>query len=167
MREIVYAVLLCGIPASFIGMLAIAVLLTAIDLSYVYYSIVAAIPLLLGCVLAGYRAGKRLRSGGWHCGLLTALLLSGFWYAVVCVLSHKLHSPMLLLFSLPCGMVGGICGVNTRLPMPERRFHSVRRIPVQLALSQNTAKGIRRISKMKRRNAAKARQEMGAGQTEY
>lgn len=167
MREILCAVLLCGIPVSLLWMLAAAALLTAVDLSFVYYSAAAAIPLLCGCILAGYRAGKRLRSGGLRCGLLTALLLSALWYAAVCILSRRLHSPALFLLSLPSGMFGGVCGVNIRLPMPERRLHTARRIPLQLALSQNAATEIRRVSRMKRRNAAKIRDEMDVGYAEY
>ena len=64
-------------------------------------------------------------------------------------------------------MFGGVCGVNIRLPMPERRLHTARRIPLQLALSQNAATEIRRVSRMKRRNAAKIRDEMDVGYAEY
>lgn len=155
MREILFAVMFCGIPVSMLGMLAAAVLLTFIDLPFAFYSVSAAVPLLCGCAAAGYRCGKRLRSRGMRCGLLSALLLTGFWYAAVCLFSRKLQIPVLLLLCLPCGMSGGVCGVNTQLPIPRRRSHAVFRIPFGLAVSHSARRECRRLIRSERRNAEK------------
>lgn len=150
MREIWFSVIFCGIPATVFGMLAAAALLTYIELSGVYYTAAAAIPLLGGCLLCGRVAGKRLRRGGIRCGLLSALLLTSLWYAAACLLAGRLFVPMLSILTLPCGVIGGICGVNTRLPLPHKRMHTAQQFPQRLMLSRQAASGIRRVRAQKR-----------------
>jgi putative membrane protein (TIGR04086 family) len=147
MRAVLFAVLCSGIPASLLGMLTAAALLTAFDLPPAFHLPAAAVPLLIGCFLSGFRSGRMLRSGGLHCGFLAALLLSALWYAAACLTAHRLYPPVLLLLSLPSGMCGGVCGVNTRLPAPRRRSHTAKRLPQRLVLSYNTRTGIRRAKK--------------------
>ena len=133
MREIWFSVIFCGIPATVFGMLAAAALLTYIDLSGVYYTAAAAIPLLGGCLLCG-----------------RALLLTSLWYAAACLLAGRLFVPMLSILTLPCGVIGGICGVNTRLPLPHKRMHTAQQFPQRLMLSRQAASGIRRARAQKR-----------------
>ena len=163
MRDLIFAVLCSGIPASLLGMLGIAALLTAVDLPFPFHTAAAAAPLLSGCFLAAYRAGKRQRRGGLYCGFLAAFLLTALWYAAACLFCRRLYLPVLLLLSLPCGMCGGVCGVNTQLPVPHRRPHAAKRLSGQLAISHEAKSGIRRA---KRKNAAQQSDENDAAKHE-
>ena len=49
------------------------------------------------------------------------------------IMKRRIVSSMLLAV-LPCGSIGGICGVNTALPEPHRRPHSLRRQREKLCL---------------------------------
>ena len=150
-RTVLRAVLLCGIPVSVLGILAAAAVMTAAELPFSVYPFAAALPVLGGCLLAGCRAGKRARRGGLRCGLLAALLLTGLWYAAACLLCGRMRIPRLLLLTLPCGMLGGTAGVNTKLPLPHRKIHALRKLPLRLTLAQRVRKGIHRA----RRNSPK------------
>ena len=144
MHEILFAVLFCGIPVSLGGMLAAAALLTMLDIPSAYYPAAAAVPVLGGCLVCAFCAGKRLRRGGLRCGLRSALLLTVIWYAVSCLMRGRPALPVLLFLTLPCGMIGGAAGVNTKLSLPHRRSHTAQRLPQKLILSRQAAKGIRR-----------------------
>ena len=87
-----------------------------------------------GCFCAGFSAGKRQRLHGMLCGSLSALLLAVFWYAVSCITAGALRSPALLCILLPAGAAGGVCGVNTGLPLPKRRTHLPARLHAGTAL---------------------------------
>lgn len=123
MYQILRDCLFAGVPASVLGLLGTAALLTGLDLPLQWYPAAAALPLLCGCFAAGFSAGKRLRRCGWRCGAEAALLLTLLWYAADCLICGVLRSPMLLLVTLPAGMCGGVCGVNTRLSSPRKRMH--------------------------------------------
>lgn len=134
MRHIIRACLLTGLPVSAAGFAGLTVLLTAADLPLRLYPAAACIPLLLGCLCAGFSAGRTARLHGIRCGSLAALLLSAVWYAAVCIITGTLRSPMLLCVLLPAGAAGGILGVNTRLPLTKRRSHLAARLRVSAAM---------------------------------
>lgn len=138
------SVFLCGIPVSVLGMLGAAALLTAADLPFSCYHVIAVLPLLCGCLLSGYRAGKAARRNGWQNGFAAALLLTAIWYAAACFFCRRSFLPVLLILSLPCGMLGGVLGVNTKLPLPKRRHHGAVRIPRGILLGCKAAAGRRR-----------------------
>ena len=163
MRDLIFAVLCSGLPASLLGMLGAAALLTVFDLPFPYHTAAATVPLLSGCFLAAYRAGRRQRRGGLHCGFLAAFLLTALWYAAACILSRRLYLPVILLLSLPCGMLGGVCGVNTRLPVPHRRLHAAKHLSGQLLLSHDAKSGLRRA---KRKRTVQQTDENDAEQPE-
>ena len=123
MRNMIRACLLAGLPVSAACLAGLTFLLTAADLPLRLYPAAAGIPLLAGCFCAGFSAGKRQRLHGMLCGSLSTLLLAAFWYAVSCITAGALRSPALLCILLPAGAAGGVCGVNTKLPLPKRRTH--------------------------------------------
>lgn len=128
MREILRGFLCCGLPVSLAGTALMSAALTAADLPLQWYPAAAALPLCAGCFGAGFSAGKAARRNGFRCGISAALLLCLFWYAGVCIMGGSLRSLMLLTVTLPFGICGGICGVNTRQPLPRRRSHTVLRL---------------------------------------
>ena len=134
MRSVIRACLLTGLPVSAAGMAGLTVLLTASDLPMRLYPAAACIPLLAGCFCAGFSAGKAHRLHGIRCGSLSALMLAALWYAAACVAGGTMRSPVQLCILLPAGAAGGICGVNTRLPLVKRRTHLPARIRVRTAL---------------------------------
>ena len=154
MRAVLFAVLFCGIPVSVLGFLAVAALLTAADMPGFVYSISAALPVLTGCLSAGYFAGKQARRGGLRCGLLAAFLLTALWYAAARILFGRCRL-LLLLLTLPCGMLGGVSGVNTKLPLPHRKLPAIRRIPLRLTFAHRIRQGVHRA----RRNTARVSPE--------
>lgn len=123
MRVILRCCLLTGLPVSVFGLLGIALLLSVTEFSFSVYAAAAAIPILCGCFCAARSAGKHLRRGGMQTGLLCAAVLTGIWYAAVCLCTQQLRMPVLLYAALPCGMLGGIFGVNTKLPRPKPVSH--------------------------------------------
>ena len=151
MKHLMRACLLAGVPVSAALLLGLAALLTLADLPLQYYSAAAAVPLAAGCAAAGFFAGRRQRRGGWTNGAAAALLLAALWYAADCVYCGGLRSPLLLLAVLPCGSIGGICGVNTALPEPHRRPHGLRRQREKLCLRKKL------LHRPKKRNASKGR----------
>lgn len=139
MREVLRGCLRCGLPVSFIMTMLLALLMTAADLPLQCYRAAAALPLCAGCICAGFSAGRAGRRNGLCSGFGAALLLCLVWYAGVCMQGGALRSPRLLLLSLPCGMYGGVCGVNTRQPMPRRRSHTALRLREKVLLRGKTA----------------------------
>lgn len=125
MRVILRCCLLIGLPLSMAGMAAMAALLTASDLPPALYPLMAALPVLTGCLSAAAAAGRILRKGGIRCGAITAALLTGIWYTAVCIGTGELHSPLLLTAALPCGILGGVIGVNRTAPKIRRRQHTL------------------------------------------
>ncbi len=123
MRAILHGVFLRGIPCSVCGMLAVGLLLTAADFPVRAYPAFAAVPLLCGCFFSGMDAGRRRRRRGLLCGALSALLLTGIWYAAAVILSGKAGAPAVLCPALPCGMTGGMLGTGRRAPKLRRRMH--------------------------------------------
>ena len=156
MHEILSAVLCCGLPASVCGLLAGALLLTVAAVPLSCCAFLAVLPLLFGAVLAGFRAGKRRRRDGIRSGLLTALLLTACWYLVCSLLNRCLRPPLLLLLTLPCGMLGGVLGVNTKLPLPQKRCSLVRRLPLRVALGFRICRERRRAKRAAADNPTKA-----------
>lgn len=152
MFEIILSVLLCGVPVSCAGMLGTAALLTVTDAPYFCFRAGAVLPLLCGAFLAGFRAGKRIRRNGLRCGASAAFLLTLLWYAAVCIWIRRIGVPRLLLLTVPCGMLGGVLGVNTKLPLPQRHSHAASGVPRRLSLSCKAAAGKRRA----RRNPSKS-----------
>lgn len=134
MKTLFRACLLAGLPVSLLSLAGLAALLTFAELPLQYYAAAAALPLMAGCFAAGFSAGRRLRHGGIRNGSTAALLLSALWYAADCADCGEMRSPALLLVLLPCGICGGICGVNTPLPKPHRRLHGSRRMKEDLKL---------------------------------
>ncbi len=130
MRIMIRSCLLIGLPLSVLGTFGTAALLSRIELPFVYYPAAAAFPLLCGCFASGYAAGKHLRHDGLCCGLTAALLLTGIWYLSVSLLTEQFRIPLLIFLTLPCGMCGGACGVNTALPEPRRRSHGIRHMQI-------------------------------------
>lgn len=147
MRALFRSVLFAGLPVSVFGMLCFAAILTAADLPGSCYHAAAALPLLCGCLLSGFRAGKAIRRNGLRCGLCAAFLLTAIWYAAACILCRRLLLPVLLLLTMPCGMLGGVFGVNTKLPLPKRRLHGAERLSCRILLSCKTAEGKRRAKR--------------------
>ena len=123
MRGILRSCLIVGIPVSVCGMLAAALLLTKLDVSMQHYPFFAAIPLLCGCFFAGLSTGRRQRHGGLYHGLLAAFLLTVLWYLAVFGCTHALHFPWVLFAAIPCGMCGGVIGVNLKAPAIHRPPH--------------------------------------------
>ena len=138
MRDLLRGCFLCGLPVTALLMLCTAALLTAADLPFSCYGAVSAVPLLCGCFAAGYVTGRSRRHHGLHCGFSAALLLSLLRYAAGCVLAGKVCLPLFLLLTLPCGICGGIFGVNTRLPLPKRRSHDAAGIRERMILRSRT-----------------------------
>jgi putative membrane protein (TIGR04086 family) len=138
MRKILRGCLLSGLPVSLILTAALAALLTAFDLPLLWYPAAAALPLLAGCFCAGFTAGKAARFHGLRCGAAAAFLLCLLWYAAVCITGGGLRNPLLMLIALPCGMCGGICGVNTRQPVPRRHSHTALHLRENAVLRRKT-----------------------------
>lgn len=134
MQIILCACILAGVPVSAAGMLGTAALLTAVELPLRLYPVFAAIPLLCGCFFSGFCAGKRRRRGGMFIGAAAACCLTAMWYMFICFRQAHLQAPALLLIAVPAGMLGGICGVNTVLPVPHGRSHRMFAMRARAAL---------------------------------
>lgn len=134
MRRILLACLFAGLPLSLSGMLGMAAALTVLELPMKLYPLFAALPVLSGCFAAAFLAGRRRRAHGIGTGALTALLLTAMWYAAAFCLTGHPGLPVLLLSSIPCGICGGICGVNTKLPLPHRHMHRLQAASARAAM---------------------------------
>ena len=134
MRIILRACILAGVPISAAGMLGTAALLTAVELPLRLYPVFAAIPLLCGCFFSGFCAGKSRRHGGVFCGAAAACCLTAMWYLFICFRQERPQLPVLLLITVPAGMIGGICGVNTVQPVPHGRSHRLSAVRARAAL---------------------------------
>ena len=134
MRTVLRACILAGVPVSAAGMLGTAALLTAVELPLRLYPVFAAVPLLCGCFVSGCCAGKRSRHGGIRCGIVAACCLTAMWFLFLCFRQEHLQAPVLLLPAVPAGMLGGICGVNTRPPVPHGRSHRLFAVRERAAL---------------------------------
>lgn len=128
MRWIMRAGLFAGVPVSVLCMLGTAAALTVLELPLHLYPVFAAVPVLCGCFAAGHSAGRGRRSHGIGTGTGAALTVTALWYAAAFVLTGRAGIPVILLAALPCGICGGICGVNTKLPLPHRRAHGLRAV---------------------------------------
>ncbi|MCQ2408754.1 MAG: TIGR04086 family membrane protein [Oscillospiraceae bacterium] len=124
-----------GLPISVLLMLCMAAGLTAADLPMQSFHILAVLPVICGCFAAGYMSGRRGRRRGLFCGLLSAAMLCGIWFAAACLLTCRLHIPLWITAALPCGCCGGILGVNTRLPLPLPHSHRAAGMQQRLAVS--------------------------------
>lgn len=131
MRWIIRGSLCAGLPVSVLCMLGTAALLTVPDLPLRMYPVFAAVPVLCGCFSAGFSAGRRRRSHGIGTGLACALLVTALWYAASFAATRRTGAPVLLSAAVPCGICGGICGVNTALPLPHRRAHTLQSIRIR------------------------------------
>ncbi len=120
MYIVIRMVLLIGMPISLVGMLGMAALCTVIDVPTTLYAYLAALPLLGGCLVSARMSGRRLRHGGFQCGMQTALLLTGIWWLMVLLVRGHAGMPWVLLAMLPVGMGGGVSGVQ-QTPIPIRR----------------------------------------------
>ena len=116
--------LLIGIPVSVCCMLLTAAALTLPDIPFSLYALFAAFPIMLGCFLSAYFAGKSRRRHGIRTGSICALLLSVCWLTACSLMNGGFAYPLLFL-SVPCGILGGILGVNARLPLPHKRSHTI------------------------------------------
>lgn len=134
MKPMIEGCLFCGLPVSVCLMLCNAAALTAADLPMQYYGIPAALPVICGCFAAGYMSGRRRRRRGILCGLLSAAMLCGIWFAAACLLAGRLRIPLWSAAAFPCGCCGGVLGVNTRLPMPLPHSHRAAGMQQRLAV---------------------------------
>ena len=134
MKPITEGCFFFGLPVSVLLMLCMAAGLTAADLPMQSYHILAVLPVMSGCFAAGYMSGRRGRRRGILCGLLSALMLCGIWFAAACLLAGRLRIPLWSAAALPCGCCGGVLGVNTRLPMPLPHSHRAAGMQQRLAV---------------------------------
>ncbi|MBR6760624.1 MAG: TIGR04086 family membrane protein [Oscillospiraceae bacterium] len=123
MRVLQEAVLLIGIPISVLGMVCGALLATVMDLPAWGYGVLGTLALMAGCFYAGWFAGKRLRRHGLRWGLLCGAVVTTLWLLFAMVVTQSVGIPLLLLFTLPAGMVGGVLGVNGSAPIAGKRSH--------------------------------------------
>ncbi|MBR5370766.1 MAG: TIGR04086 family membrane protein [Oscillospiraceae bacterium] len=146
MRFVVRSLILRGIPLSAAGMFAAATLFAEIDLPAAVQSALANLPVMFGAWASAFYAGKRLRRGGILCGIYTSLLLSGGWYFFAgCHAGFGF--PLCIVLALPCGIWGGITGVNRPAPAVRRRIHAAARILKSASLSTSHAAAVRRTSR--------------------
>lgn len=134
MRFLVHCVLLYGVPVSAAGFFLFAWVFSVMDLPFAVLTALASFPVMLGAWCASAAAARRLRARGIRCGLLCAGMLSGGW-ALLSALCTGGGFPLCILLSLPCGLAGGVFGVNRPAPGIHRRFHAAKRMPRRLSLT--------------------------------
>jgi len=125
MRTVGKMCLLAGIPVSAGLFCCTAALMTAADFPPGAEPAAAMLPLLAGCFVSGEAAARRLRRRALQTGALSALLLTGIWYAAACIILHRLPLPFALLLTVPAGMLGGMTGAARNAPRIRRRTHLV------------------------------------------
>ena len=134
MRLLVRCVLLYGVPVSAAGFFLSACVFSVLDLPFAVLTGLAAFPVMLGSWCTAAAAARRRRTHGIRCGLLCAGMLSGGW-ALLSALCTGGGFPLCILLSLPCGIAGGVFGVNRRSLRIRRRFHAAKRVPRRLSLN--------------------------------
>ncbi len=141
MRVLREAVLLIGIPISVLGMVCGALLATLIDLPPWGYGILGTLALMVGCFCAGWFAGKHLRLHGLQLGFLCGAIVTTLWLLFAMVVTRSIGIPLLLLFTLPAGALGGVLGVNHSAPIITKRSHGMlHRKQIWFALADRTKK---------------------------
>lgn len=116
-------ILLRGIPLSTLGMLGASAILCALDLPPAMYKPLASLPVMLGCFAAAEGAARHLRRGGIGIGIRCAALLTILWYLAARVNSGHFGTPLLFMFTITSGIIGGIYGVNQPQYRPKKGNH--------------------------------------------